>query len=58
MVKVTIDMYGNMIETKAVCASPSNLTDMLALVRGCTILILKVRGQRSRIQMTCIEIIL
>ena len=59
MVKVTIDVYGNklenMIETKSVCAFPSNLTDMLAL-RGCTILILKAMGQRSRIQLTCIEI--
>ena len=59
-VKVTIDMYGNklvnMIETKPLCASLSNLADMLAIVRGWTLLILEVRGQRSSSQLTCIEI--
>ena len=47
--KVTIEMYGNklvnMIETKLLCATSSNLADMLALVRGWTLLILEVRGQ-------------
>ena len=37
-VKVTIDVYGNklvnMIETKPLCASLSNLADILAIVRG------------------------
>ena len=47
-----MDMYGNklviMIETKPLCASSSNLADMLAIARGWTPLILEVRGQRSR----------
>ena len=42
--KVTIDIYGNklvnMIETKPLCASSSSLADMLATVRGWTLLIL------------------
>ena len=50
--KVTIDMYGNKlvntIETKLLCASSSNLVDMLAIVRGWTLLTLEDRGQRSR----------
>ena len=37
-VNVTINFYGNklvnMIETKPLCASSSNLADMLAIVRG------------------------
>ena len=37
-VKVTMDIYGNKlvstIETKPLCASWSNLADMLAMVRG------------------------
>ena len=53
-VKVTIYIYGNklvnMIETKPLCASASNLADMLAIVRGWTLLILEIRGQRSRSQ--------
>ena len=53
-VKVTIDTYGdklvNTIQTKPLCASSSNLADMLAIVRGWTLLILEVRGQRSRSQ--------
>ena len=61
-VKVTIDIYGNKlvntIETKPLRASSSNLADMLAIVRECTLLILKVRGQRSRSQLTCMEICL
>ena len=48
-VKVTIDIYGNKlvnkIETKPLCASPSNLAYKLAIVRGWTLLILNVRGQ-------------
>ena len=61
-VKVTIYIYGNklvnMIETKPLCASSSNLhvTDILAIVRGCTLLILVVRDQSSSSQLTCIEI--
>ena len=59
-VKVTIDVYGNklvnMKETKPLCTSSSNLADILAIVRGCTLLILVVRGQRSSSQLTCIEI--
>ena len=53
-VKVTIDTYRdklvNTIQTKLLCASSSNLADMLAIVRGWTLLILEVRGQRSRSQ--------
>ena len=52
-VKVTIDMYSNklvtMIETKPLCATSSNLADMLAIVSGWTLLILEVRGQRSQL---------
>ena len=37
-VKVTMDIYGNKlvntIETKPLCASRSNLVDMLGIVRG------------------------
>ena len=48
-VKVTIDMYANklvnMIETKLLFATSSNLADMLAIVKGWTLLILKVKGQ-------------
>ena len=59
-VKVTIDIFGNKlvnaIETKPVCATSSNLADMLAIVRGRTLLILEVRGQRSRSQLTYMEI--
>ena len=59
-VKVTIDICGNklvnMIETKPLCASSSNLRDMLTMARGWTSLILKVRGQRSRSQLTYMEI--
>ena len=48
-VKVTIGIYGNklvnMIETKPLCISLSNLADMLTMVRGWTLLILEVRGQ-------------
>ena len=53
-VKVTMDIYGsklvNRIETKLLCISLSNLADMLTMVRGWTLLILEVRGQRSRSQ--------
>ena len=61
-VKVTIHIYGNkilnMIENKPLCVSPSirNLIDILAIVRGCTLLILEVSDQRSRSQLTCMEI--
>ena len=53
-VKVTMGIYGNKlvntIETKPLCISLSNLADMLAMVRGWTLLVLEVRGQRSRSQ--------
>ena len=51
-----MDIYGdnlvNMIETKPLCISSSNFAEMLTLVRGQTLLILEVRGQRSRSQGT------
>ena len=60
--KVTIDIhcnkFVNMIETKQLCASSSNLADMLAIVRGRTLLILEVRDKRSWSQLTFMEIIL
>ena len=59
-VKVTIHIYGNKlvnkIETKPLCASSSNLADMLTMVRRWTLLILEIRGQRSRSQYTYMEI--
>ena len=59
-VKVTINIYGNKFvnieETKPLGTSSLNLTDMLATVRGWTLLILEVRGQSSSSQLTCIEI--
>ena len=55
-VKVTMDIYGNKlvntIETKPLCISLSNLADMLTMVRGWTLLILEVRGEKSRSQWT------
>ena len=58
-VKVTMDIYGNklvnMIETKPLCIFLSNMADMLTMVRGWTLLILEVRGQRSRSQWTYME---
>ena len=48
-VKVTMDIYGNklvnMIETKPLCISLSNLADMLTMVRGWNVLILEVRSK-------------
>ena len=59
-VKVTMDIYGNKlvntIETEPLCISLSNLADLLTMVRGWTLLILEVRGQRSRSQWTYMEI--
>ena len=59
-VKVTMDIYGNKlvntIETKLLCISLSNLADILTMVRGWTLLILEVRGQRSGSQWTYMEI--
>ena len=59
-VKVTIDIYDNklvnMIDTKPLCVSSLNLADMLAIVRGWTLLIWEVTGQSSRSQLTCMEI--
>ena len=59
-VKVTIDIYinklVNMIETKPLGAFSSNLAYMLAIVRGWTLLILKVKGQghnRQILKLTC-----
>ena len=46
----------NIKETKTLCASSSNSADMLAIVRGWTLLILEVTGESSRSQLTCIEI--
>ena len=47
--KVTMDIYGNelvnMIETKLLCFSLSNLADMLTMAKGWTLLILEVKGQ-------------
>ena len=61
-VKVTIHIYGNKlvnkIETKPLCSSPSNLADMLTIVRGWILLILEVTGQKSRSQYTYMEITL
>ena len=55
-VKVTVDIYGNKlvktVETKLLCATWPNLADMLGMVRGWILLILQVRGQRSRSQRT------
>ena len=51
-VNVTIDIYRNKlvntIKTKPFCASSSNFADMLTMVRGWTLLILEVTGQRWR----------
>ena len=59
-VKVTMDIYGNKlvntIEATPLHVSLSNLADMLTMVRGWTLLILDVRGQRSRSQWTYMEI--
>ena len=59
-VKVTMNIYGNKlvntIETKPLCISLLNLADILTMVRGWTLLILEVRGQRSRSQWTYMEI--
>ena len=59
-VKITIHIYGNKlvntIETKPLCSSPSNFAYMLTIVRGWTILILEVTGQKSRSQYTYMEI--
>ena len=46
----------NTIETKSLHISLSNLQDMLTVMRGCTLLILEVRGQRSRSHWTSMEI--
>ena len=59
-VKVTMDIYENehvnTIETKLFCISLSNLADMLTMLRGWTLLIVEVRGQRSRSQWSYMEI--
>ena len=59
-VNITMDIYRNklvnMIETKPLCISLSNLAEMLTMMRGWTLLILEVRGQRSRSQWTYSEI--
>ena len=48
-VKVTMDIYENklvnMIANKSLCATLSNLANMLAMVRRWTLLILEVKGQ-------------
>ena len=47
--QLTNIIYGNKlvntIATKLLCASRSNLADMLTMVRGWTLLILEVKGQ-------------
>ena len=47
--QLTDMVYGNKlvntIATKPLCASRSNLADMLTMVRGWTLLILEVKGQ-------------
>ena len=59
-VKVTMDIYGNKlvntIETEPLYISLSNLAGMLTMVRGWALLILEVRGLRSRSQLTYMEI--
>ena len=44
-----MDIYGNKllnkIGTKQLCISSSNLAEMLAMVRGWTLLILEIKGQ-------------
>ena len=59
-VKVTMDIYGNKLvnqmATKPLRISWSNLEDMLTMMRGWTLLILEVRGQRSRSEWTYMEI--
>ena len=49
-----MDIYGNKlvnpIETTSLHLSLSNLADMLIMVRGWALLILDVRGRRSRSQ--------
>ena len=51
-VKVTMDIYGNKlvnaIESTPLHISLSDLANMLTVMRGCTLLILEVIGQRSR----------
>ena len=48
-VKVTMHIFGNklvnIIETKPLWASPSNLADMLVIVRRWTLVILEFKGQ-------------
>ena len=48
-VKVRMDIYGNklvnMIDTKPLCISLSNFADMLTMVRGLNLFILKVKGE-------------
>ena len=48
-VKVTMDIYGNklvnMIETKPLCISSSNLAEILTMVRGWTLFIVEVKSQ-------------
>ena len=46
----------NAIATKLLCTSSSNVADMFTMTRGWTLLILEVRGQRSRSQLTYTEI--
>ena len=49
-VRPSVDLV-NTIETTPLHVSLSNLADMLTMMRGWTLLILKVRGQRSRFTM-------
>ena len=54
-VRPCVDLV-NTIETTPLHVSLSNLADMLTMMRGLTLLILEVRGQRSRSQWTYMEI--
>ena len=53
-VRPCVDLV-NTIETTPLHVSLSNLADMLTMTRGWTLLILEVRGQRSRSQWTYME---
>ena len=54
-VRPSVDLV-NRIETTPFHVTLSNLADMLTMMRGWTLFILEVRGQRSRSQWTYMEI--
>ena len=55
-----MDIYGNKLvntmATNPLCIFLSNFADMLTMMRGWTLLILEVRVQRSRSELTYMEI--